>query len=380
MPEKSAELSVNPDRERLLWRAAACGSLNRLPVSVQFDGQDLASLSPAALRAKRKEFQMIFQDSFASLNPGMTVEQVLSEPLKIHNVGTGDSRDRRIGELLESVSLSTSLIHRKSSELSGGQQQRLGIARGLALKPRLLIADEPVSALDASVQAQILNLLGDLKRQYDLTLILISHSLHAVHYLCTHISVLYKGRLVEEAPAPSFFREPKHPYSRILLESHARPGTAQEESTLPPLQAMDPSSASTLSGCAFYAYCPHRLPVCREQVPPLSETVSAGKSRLLPVCNKNKTFDLHPGICNLEFRNLESLERGIIAPASSNAQVIPVWNGYRNPAIFPIDARIGGIVAQEILSPEFCRNSQKNIVKIAGFVGHKGIAARFLCQ
>jgi len=237
---------------------------------VQFDGQDLAFLSPAALRAKRKEFQMIFQDSFASLNPGMTVGQVLSEPLEIHNVGTGDFRDRRIGELLESVSLSTSLIHRKSSDLSGGQQQRLGIARGLALKPRLLIADEPVSALDPSVQAQILNLLGDLKRQQDLTLIIISHSLHAVHYLCTHVSVLYKGRLVEEAPAPSFFRGPKHPYSRILLESMPvlEPLKKNRASSAP---TMDPSSASTLSGCAFYAHCPQRLPLCRENVPLLSE-------------------------------------------------------------------------------------------------------------
>lgn len=237
---------------------------------VQFDGKDLASLGPAALRAKRKEFQMIFQDLFASLNPGMTVGQVLSEPLEIHNVGTGDSRHRRILELLESVSLSTSLIHRKSSELSGGQQQRLGIARGLALKPRLLIADEPVSSLDASVQAQILNLLGDLKKQYALTLILISHSLHALHYLCTHISVLYKGRLVEEAMASSFFREPKHPYSRILLESMPvlEPLKKTISSSTP---KADISSAGTLSGCAFYAYCPHKLPVCAEQVPPLSE-------------------------------------------------------------------------------------------------------------
>jgi oligopeptide/dipeptide ABC transporter ATP-binding protein len=237
---------------------------------VQFDGQDLASLSPAALRAKRKEFQMIFQDSFASLNPGMTVGQVLSEPLKIHNIGTGELRDRRIGELLESVALSTSLIHRKASELSGGQQQRLGIARGLALKPRLLIADEPVSALDPSVQAQILNLLGYLKRQHDLTLILISHSLRAVHYLCTHVSVLYKGRLVEEAPAPSFFKEPKHPYSRILLES--MPVLEPLKKTIASSAAKaDISSADTLSGCAFYAHCPQRLPLCREKVPLLSE-------------------------------------------------------------------------------------------------------------
>jgi oligopeptide/dipeptide ABC transporter ATP-binding protein len=138
------------------------------------------------------------------------------------------------------------------------------------LRARLLIADEPVSALDPSVQAQILNLLGDLKRQHDLTLILISHSLHAVHYLCTHVSVLYKGRLVEEAPAPSFFREPKHPYSRILLES--MPGLEPlKKNRTPSAPTMDPSSASILSGCAFYAHCPQRLPQCREKVPFLAE-------------------------------------------------------------------------------------------------------------
>jgi oligopeptide/dipeptide ABC transporter ATP-binding protein len=239
---------------------------------VQFDGQDLASLSSAALRARRKEFQMIFQDTFASLNPGMTVGQVLSEPLAIHSIGSKESRDRRMRELLESVSLSASLIHRKPLELSGGQQQRLGIARGLALKPRLLIADEPVSALDASVAAQILNLLGDLKKHYDLTLILISHSLHAIHYLCTHISVLYKGRLVEEAPASSFFREPKHPYSRILLEAMPALEPFKKKSFSPAPKA-ETLSSNALSGCAFYAHCPHRLPVCREKVPPLSEIV-----------------------------------------------------------------------------------------------------------
>lgn len=239
--------------------------------SVVFDGRDLASLSPSELRAKRKEFQMIFQDSSASLNPGMTVGQVLAEPLEIHHFGSKESREQRIRELLESVSLSPSLIRRESSELSGGQQQRLGIARGMALKPRLLIADEPVSALDVSVQAQILNLLGDLKKRYDLTLILISHSLAAVHYLCTRISVLYKGRLIEEAPAADFFREPQHPYSRILLES--LPVLEPREKTgSPPAFKKDLSFAGVSSGCAFYLHCPHRLPVCRNTVPPLSET------------------------------------------------------------------------------------------------------------
>jgi oligopeptide/dipeptide ABC transporter ATP-binding protein len=237
---------------------------------VRFNGQDLASLSPAALRARRKEFQMIFQDAFASLNPEMSVGQVLSEPLEIHDAGSRASRNQRIRELLESVSLSTSLIHRRASELSGGQQQRLGIARGLALKPRLLVADEPVSSLDASVEAQVLNLLADLKTRYNFTLILISHSLHAIHYLCSHISVLYRGRLVEEAPASSFFREPRHPYSRMLLRAAPTlEPVGKSPAFLTP--TMNASTAYAMAGCSYYAFCPHRLPICAEEVPPLLE-------------------------------------------------------------------------------------------------------------
>jgi oligopeptide/dipeptide ABC transporter ATP-binding protein len=238
--------------------------------SVHFGGQDLASLDPASLRAKRREFQMVFQDPYASLNPSMTVEEILLEPFHVHRIGTPESQHRRLRELLDAVSLSTELLKRKSGELSGGQQQRVGIARGLALKPRLLIADEPISALDASVQAQILNLLADLRKQYVLTLILISHSLPAIHYLCSHISVMYRGRIVEEAPAAIFFENPQHPYSRILLN------------TLP---ALDPNKqnhanfrgddiealSNRRSGCAFYPYCPHRLSICKDQTPHLTE-------------------------------------------------------------------------------------------------------------
>lgn len=238
--------------------------------SVRFVGQDLMALSAAQLRARRKDFQMVFQDAYASLNPTMTVEQILLEPLQVHHVGDRDFRHRLLHELLEAVSLSKSLMSRKPAELSGGQQQRVGIARGLILKPRLVIADEPMSALDASVQAQILNLLADLKRQYALTLILISHSLCAIHYLCTHISVLYKGRCVEEAPAAIFFGEPKHPYSKTLLD--ATPVLDAPKPTH--LRAMKVSYSSlpnTQLGCAFYPYCSYRLPVCAHEAPPLKE-------------------------------------------------------------------------------------------------------------
>ena len=238
--------------------------------SVYFDGQDLAALSPAALRAKRREFQMIFQDPYASLNPAMTVEEIVLEPFQIHKIGSPDERNRYVRELLEAVSLSPSLIKRKPAELSGGQQQRVGIARGLALKPRLVVADEPVSALDASVQAQILNLLADLKRHYALTLVLISHSLYTVHYLCSRISVMLRGRIVEEAPAAVFFEKPRHPYSRLLLETMPAPGAGQQSRTDPSAEGVSVPS-KTESCCAFFPHCPRALPLCKEQAPPSKE-------------------------------------------------------------------------------------------------------------
>ena len=237
--------------------------------SVYFCGEDLTHLSASSLRAKRREFQMVFQDPYASLNPGMTIAQILMEPLQVHKIGDREYRLRRIRESLDSVSLSESLMSRKPADLSGGQQQRVGIARGLILKPRLVIADEPVSALDASVQAQILNLMAELKRQYAHTLILISHSLPAVHYLCTHISVLYRGRLVEEAPAEVFFREPKHPYSRALLDATL---------VLDPRKSNQVRSAMVNDafhrdavGCSFRPHCSYQLPICAQAIPRLSE-------------------------------------------------------------------------------------------------------------
>jgi oligopeptide transport system ATP-binding protein len=233
---------------------------------IYFDGQNLSGLRGAELRRKRREFQMVFQDPYSSLNPGMTVEEILLEPLRIHKTGTREEQQQRILELVDAVSLDTAWMNRGPAELSGGQQQRVGIARGLALKPRLLVADEPVSALDVSVQAQILNLLSDLKRQYELTLILISHSLYAIHYLCTHVSVMYRGRIVEEAPAAIFFGDPKHPYSRILLDSmpvldsSARKGVRgiREDSQ---------EAGNSGSGCVFYSNCPRRMKVCGELSP-----------------------------------------------------------------------------------------------------------------
>ena len=238
--------------------------------SVFFDGIDLATLSSAALRNKRREFQMVFQDPYASLNPAMFVEEIVLEPLRIHRVGTQLEQHRRLRELMNAVSLDESLMRRKPSELSGGQQQRVGIARALTLSPRLLVADEPVSALDVSVQAQILNLLSELKRRYELTLILIAHSLYAVHYLCTHVSVMYRGRIVEDAPAPIFFREPKHPYSRLLLDSMPVLDQLRQNSTRIPKVDTGLRDDSR-PGCPFFANCPLSFGQCSEDKPPLKE-------------------------------------------------------------------------------------------------------------
>ncbi len=176
----------------------ACGT-------VEFDGVDLMRLPPRELRRKRRDFQFIFQDAAGSLDPRMTVREILLEPFRAHNLGGKAERDAWIRQLLTDVSLNPEILERKPSLLSGGQQQRVGIARALALRPRLLIADEPVSALDASVQAQILNLLEELKLRYGLTLILISHSLPVVRYLCNRVVVLSRGRIVEDALSGDFF-------------------------------------------------------------------------------------------------------------------------------------------------------------------------------
>ncbi|HYK88055.1 MAG TPA: ABC transporter ATP-binding protein [Acidobacteriota bacterium] len=237
--------------------------------SVYFDGVDLNLLSSDALRRKRREFQIIFQDPFAALDPNMRIRQILLEPFQAHGLGTRGDREKWIRELAEAVSLDPLLLSRRPANLSGGQQQRVGIARALSLKPRLLVADEPVSALDVSVQAQILNLLAELQRRFGLTLILISHSLPVVHYLCSRVAVMYLGRIVEEAPASEFFAKPKHPYSELLLQS--MPSLTLSGARLPsPGKGELPKATAPPPGCAFHPRCPHARAQCRKDVPTLS--------------------------------------------------------------------------------------------------------------
>jgi oligopeptide/dipeptide ABC transporter ATP-binding protein len=236
--------------------------------SVFFDGCDLLRLPPAELRARRREFQLIFQDAFASLDPRMTVREIMAEPFEIHGLLDRSGRERRALELLRSVGLDGGLLPRRPAELSGGQQQRVAIARALALQPRLLVADEPVTALDPSVQAQVLNLLAELRKPFALTLILISHSLPMIRYLCTRVCVMYLGRIVEEAPADEFFRAPRHPYSQALLES--TPAMEQDGGRKKTILPGDvPSPISPPRGCPFHPRCARAMAECRVEPPRL---------------------------------------------------------------------------------------------------------------
>jgi oligopeptide transport system ATP-binding protein len=249
---------------------ARCSLLLSKPTSgsVRFAGCELTALSPAALRSKRREFQIIFQDPFTSLDPRMTVADILIEPFAAHGQGTREQRKAWITSLLESVALDDTFLDRKPRQLSGGQQQRIGIARALALNPRLVFADEPVSALDPSVQAQILNLLAELRKRLGLTLVLISHSLSVVRYLCSRVAIMYLGRIVEQSPVEEFFSQPLHPYSTRLLESMLALQPERRKTTSRPAGDM-PSLGSRPPGCAFHPRCAQAIPLCRERSPEL---------------------------------------------------------------------------------------------------------------
>ncbi len=231
---------------------------------VSFDGTDLGTLTREELRRRRREFQIIFQDPFGSLDPRMPVRRILLEPFEAHRIASGPEREARLPSLLREVGLEPTLLERYPADLSGGEQQRVAIARALALQPRLLIADEPVSALDASVQALVLNLLDDIRRRLGVTLILISHDLAAVRYACERIIVMYLGRVVEERKAEELFRDPLHPYSRLLLDS--LPG---RRAGLPPPAPVPDGPAPPPAGCLFRPRCPRALPICSSAPPPL---------------------------------------------------------------------------------------------------------------
>lgn len=222
---------------------------------------DLAALTPSKYRPLRSQIQIVFQDPYASLNPRMRIREVLAEALDTHGLARGEARHARIQQLLEQVGLRAEHADRFPHEFSGGQRQRIGIARALAVEPRFIVADEPLSALDVSIQAQVVNLLGDLKERLGLTLLFISHDLDVVEYLCDRVVVLYLGRVMEIGPTASLYAEPLHPYTRALLAAAPIPDPARRR-TIELLQGDLPSPAHPPSGCVFRTRCPRAETAC----------------------------------------------------------------------------------------------------------------------
>lgn len=240
---------------------------------IYFEGSDILSLNNRAMRTLRMHMQMIFQDPFASLNPRMRIQEILSEPYEIHYPSLKNNEiQQNLDELLDSVGIDSSYLNRYPHELSGGQKQRIGIARALALKPKLVVCDEPLSALDALNQQQILELLINLQKKRHLTYLFISHQLKAIQRISHRVAVMYLGKIVELRPTSVFFDNPIHPYSKSLLLSTpiADPKLEKSKTCLPPLGEI-PSFMNEPSGCSFHPRCPYALPICRQVTPLLQE-------------------------------------------------------------------------------------------------------------
>ena len=239
--------------------------------NVLFQGRDISSLGTRALRPLRRQMQMVFQDPYASLNPRKRVGSIIGTPLKIHGVEKSERR-QRVQELLETVGLSPEHYNRFPHEFSGGQRQRIGVARALALRPKLIVADEPVSALDVSIQSQMLNLLDDLQQELDLTYIFIAHDLGVVRHVSNRIAVMYLGKLVELSPAEELYDRPIMPYTEALLSAVPIPDpdlSAKRERIV--LQGDVPSPINPPSGCRFHPRCRYMTDICREVEPPLTD-------------------------------------------------------------------------------------------------------------
>ncbi|MDP4552288.1 dipeptide ABC transporter ATP-binding protein [Alkalihalobacillus macyae] len=237
---------------------------------VLFNGREMTSLSKNEMRHLRKDIQMVFQDPFASLNPRHTVEKIIEEPLIVHSLGNKAERKKRVKELLEIVGLSSYHAKRYPHQFSGGQRQRIGIARALAVNPKLIIADEPVSALDVSIQAQVLNLLEDLQKELGLTYLFIAHDLGVVRHISDRVGVMYLGRIVEMADSEKLYLDSKHPYTQALLSAVPVPDPEYGKDRII-LTGDVPSPSNPPSGCPFHTRCPKAMDVCSSVVPEFRE-------------------------------------------------------------------------------------------------------------
>lgn len=260
---------------------------------IEFEGKNFLNISGRSLRNLRKDIQMIFQDPYASLDPRMTVGQIIRQPFEIHNVGSRSEREKRVKELLEQVGLKASHVNRYPHEFSGGQRQRICIARAIALNPKLIICDEPVSALDVSIQAQILNLLKDLQEQLGLTYVFISHDLSVIEYFCDRVAVMYLGKIVEIATRDEIFNQPKHPYTQALLSAIPRVGEGKK-AMKKSLSGEVPSPINPPKGCSFHPRCPQAMDICGQLIPILE-----GKKTQRVACHlytENLELKKQPGV------------------------------------------------------------------------------------
>lgn len=238
--------------------------------SIIFDGEDITKISGRKLRKARKDFQMVFQDPYASLNPKQMVGNIIAEPIKNYSYVGSASLKEEVMNLLNRVGLPEDAYYKYPHEFSGGQRQRIGIARALALKPKLIIADEPVSALDVSVQSQVLNLMKQLQNDFDLTFIFIAHDLSVVKHMCDRIGVMYLGGIVENAGKNNLYREPLHPYTQALISAIPEPDPRKKKERII-LEGDVPSPTNPPIGCPFHPRCIHALPECKQVKPTLKE-------------------------------------------------------------------------------------------------------------
>lgn len=238
--------------------------------TVLYDGEDIAHLAGGGLKAYRRKVQAVFQDPYSSLNARMKIEEIVAEPLVVHGIRTAAERRETVAGLLEKVGVRAEYATRFPHEFSGGQRQRIGIARALALQPELIICDEPVSALDVSIQAQVINLLDDLQREFGLSYLFIAHDLSVVEHVCDRIAVMYLGRIAEVASARSLYSEPLHPYTRALMSAIPVPDPGRRK-TRTPLSGEIPSPVNPPPGCRFHTRCPIKEAICSKAEPELRE-------------------------------------------------------------------------------------------------------------
>jgi oligopeptide transport system ATP-binding protein len=248
---------------------------------IYLDGVDLSKLAPRNLRAKRRQMQIVFQDAYASLDSRQKIGNIIAEPLIVHGIGNRASRRQRVAELLNMVGLEPEAANRYPHEFSGGQRQRIGIARAISLEPKLVIADEPVSALDVSIQSQVLNLLVDLRQKLDLSYIFISHDLAVVEHICDTIAVMYLGEIVEMTDCDTLFAAAKHPYTRALMSAIPRPDPKRRGSPRIVLQGDIPNPENPPQGCRFHTRCPEVMAECKTIKPEQHRFEESGRPRLV---------------------------------------------------------------------------------------------------